>query len=92
MHGHLNVKFDISIKKNIIVLFFWKKFTEIQIFVSVKLIESILQASHSLHVVIVDLQAIFYVRYLQLKIIYMHVKFNINVSKTAIVTGLKPTG
>jgi len=72
--------------------YFFFNFTEVQIFVSVKLIESILQDSHSLHVLIVDLQAIFYVRYVQLKTIYIHVKFNINVCNTAMVTGLKPTG
>ena len=85
-----DIQFDISIK-TIIVLFFLN-FTEVQIFVCVKLIESILQSSHSLHVLIVDLQAIFYIRYAKLKIIYMRVKFNINVPNTAVVTGLKPKG
>jgi hypothetical protein len=54
-------------------LFFFLKITEVQIFVSVKWIESILQDSRSLHVLIVDLQAVLYVHYVQLEIIYMHV-------------------
>jgi hypothetical protein len=56
------------------------------------MIESLLQDSHSLHILIADLQEIFFIRYLQLKIIYMRVKFNIKVSNTAMVTGLKAKG